>query len=200
MEKILTKRNILLTIVLFVFSVSLSTFFIKIIPPLPVISDSKDYHDIAVGIVSKLDYVTISSDLILYPPFYPVFLSIIYTITDVGSFAAVYLIQYILVFGISVLVFKILRKYSQMSFKLTLSMSCVILFWPYFILYSQLISSEILYSFLLLFSFFLFLNIDNYSKKWLTFCTGIFIGLTILTRPVALLLLPWVFLGLVLIG
>jgi 4-amino-4-deoxy-L-arabinose transferase-like glycosyltransferase len=89
-------------------------------------------------------------------------------------------------------VFLILRKFSRASVALSLMASLTVLFWPYLILYSQLISSEILYSFLLILFFFLFLHIRKDSKPSLAIGTGLVLGLAILTRPVALLLLPWI--------
>ncbi len=193
----LNKNKKILTIILLsILSIGLSLLFLKIIPALPVISDSKDYSDIATSIVSSFTYIPISVDLILYPPLYPIFLSIIYKITHIGFFPGVYFIQNLLVFGISTLVFLILKKNLKIPTGLALVSSLAVLFWPYFILYSQLVSSEILYSFLLALSVFLFLKIDNESRKRLVVFTGILFGLAILARPVAILLLPWIFIGL----
>lgn len=181
---------------LIVLSISLSILFLRIIPALPVISDSKDYSDIATSIVSNFTYIPISVDLILYPPLYPIFLSIIYKITHIGFFPGVYFVQNLLVFGISILVFLILKKNLKIPTGLALVASLAVFFWPYFILYSQLVSSEILYSFLLALSVFLFLKINSESRKRLVVFTGILFGLAILARPVALLLLPWILIGL----
>jgi 4-amino-4-deoxy-L-arabinose transferase-like glycosyltransferase len=186
------KNNHVAVISLIVVSIFLGLLFARIIPELPVISDSADYHNIASGILSNKTYITISNDLILYPPLYPIFLSLIYSIAGIGSFSAVYFIQYLLVGGIALFVFLILRKFSRASLALSLIASLAILFWPYLILYSQLISSEILYSFLLILFFFLFLHINKDSKPLLAIGTGFVLGLAILTRPVALLLLPWI--------
>ncbi len=192
-------KKILIFSFLLLISVIFSFFLLKIIPELPVISDSKDYHDIAVSIVSNKTYTTISEDLILYPPLYPIFLSVVYKITHIGFFDAVYFTQSLLVFGISILVFFILKRNSNTPTNLALFSSLVVFFWPYFILYSQLISSEILYSFLLALSVLMFLRINIESSKKITVVTGIVFGLAILTRPVALLLLPWIIIGLLFI-
>ena len=159
MEYLNKNKKILIVIFLTILSFSLSLLFIKIIPALPVISDSKDYSDIATSIITDSTYISISEDLILYPPLYPIFLSIIYKITHIGFYPGVYFVQNILVFGISILVFLTLKTRFKISTKLALFSSLVVFLWPYFILYSQLISSEVLYSFLLSLSVFLFLKI-----------------------------------------
>lgn len=200
MEYLNKNKKILIVIFLTILSFSLSLLFIKIIPALPVISDSKDYSDIATSIITDSTYISISEDLILYPPLYPIFLSIIYKITHIGFYPGVYFVQNILVFGISILVFLTLKTRFKISTKLALFSSLVVFLWPYFILYSQLISSEVLYSFLLSLSVFLFLKINNESNKNITVITGILFGLAILTRPVALLLIPWILIGLFIVS
>lgn len=188
-------KKLFIVIFLTISSICLSYLLLKIIPELPVVSDSKDYHDIAEGIVSNLTYITISDDLILYPPLYPIFLAIIYKFTNIGFFTGVYFVQNLLTFCIGIFVFLILKKFFSVTTKVAIFASLIVLFWPYFILYSQLISSEILYSFLLILSVFSFLKINTNSKKSLVVSTGILFGVTILTRPVALLLLPWIFIA-----
>jgi len=194
-----SKRSLFVLVSIFLLSICLSAVFVYLFPKLPVISDSKDYHDIAVEIVSNNTYLEISDGSILYPPLYPIFLSLIYKITNIGSFSSVYFIQYLLVGGISILVFLILKKFSRIPLVIALIASFLILFWPYFILYSQLISSEILYTFLLLLFFLLFLGISKSKGRSIAICAGITLGLAILTRPVALLLLPCIFIALLFI-
>lgn len=192
------KTNRITILSLGALSIVLSFLFVKYIPALPVISDSADYHTIAAHILSDHTYVTISSDDILYPPLYPLFLSLIYS-AGMGSFSIVYIIQYFLVGGIALCVFYILRKFARAPLLIALLAAGTTLLWPYLILYSQLISSEILYSFLLMLSFLLFMHIRRESTPALIITTGVTIGLAILTRPVALLLLPWILIGLFLI-
>ncbi len=188
------KKNLIVVLSIGIISVILSFLIVKTFPPLPVVSDSKDYHDIAIGIIEQKTYITISNDKILYPPLYPVFLSIIYSI-GLGI-SGVYIIQYILVGIIAICVFYILRKYFKLPILIALVAPLTVLFWPYFILYSQLISSEILYSFLLMMFFTFFIHINQNTKPTHILATGVFIGLAVLTRPVALLLLPWIFIAL----
>lgn len=189
------KQDLIISISIFVLSIILSFIFIKFFPELPVISDSADYNEIATKIISEKTYVTISEDNILYPPLYPIFLSIIYSL-GFGTFKVVYFIQYLLIGGTSILTFLTLRKFTKTNLALSIIASVAVIFWPYFILYSQLISSEVLYSFLLALSVFLLLHIKKDSKKYLIILTGISLGFAILTRPVALLLFPWILIAL----
>ncbi len=174
----------------------LSIFITKFFPEMPVVSDSGDYHIIASSILKEGVYPSIANQtLLIYPPFYPIFVSVIYAITDIGSFDSVYLIQYILVGITSLLMFFILRNFGKVSTVFSLFGALAISFWPYLILYSQLISSEILYTFLLLTFFILLHLVHQKNNHWLTIFTGVILGFTMLTRPVALLLFPWIIIG-----
>lgn len=175
-----------IAIITIVVAILLTQYF----PKLPVISDSKDYHDIATNILENHAYLPISDDAILYPPLYPTFLAFIYAL-GIGTFKIVYFFQYLLVGAMSMLLFYIVRTISKVHFGIAVAAALSILMWPYFILYSQLISSEVLYSFLLLFGFFLLIRARETTSLRMIILTGIIFGFAILTRPVALLLLPW---------
>ncbi|MEZ4114050.1 MAG: hypothetical protein R3B65_01140 [Candidatus Paceibacterota bacterium] len=137
----LIKKNLVTLILISIFSILLSFLFVRFFPELPVVSDSADYHEIATNLNSNGTYVTISNDKILYPPL-PIFLALIYSL-GLGTFATVYFIQYLLVGGIAVFTFLILRKFTKTNIWLSVIASLSIMFWPYLILYSQLISSEV---------------------------------------------------------
>lgn len=190
------KKTILL-IVAFVGIAVLGLVLVKFFPDLPIISDSEDYNNIAHHILTEREYFMIPDGSILYPPLYPIFLSVLYLL-GLGV-SGVYLVQFLLVGGISVLVFYILKRFSKANLGVSLVASLCVLIWPYFILYSQLISSEVLYSFLLILFFTLFLHIQKSSPLRLPIFSGLILGLAILTRPVALLLLPWIFIALLLL-
>ncbi len=185
------KKNTIALILLVVISIIICFVLSKNFPPLPVVSDSEDYHNIAQNIITQNKYITISKEEILYPPLYPIFLSVAYSL-GLGI-SGVYVIQYLIVAIISICVFYILRKYTTANIILATIASFAVSMWPYFILYSQLISSEVLYSLLLILFFLLFIKIEENSSTILAASTGIVLGLAIITRPVALLLLPWFF-------
>ncbi len=184
------KKDTIVYWVIGIITIVISLLLIQYFPKLPVISDSKDYHDIAINMMAGHAYLPISGDAILYPPLYPTFLAIIYSLSA-GTTKAVYFFQYLLVGGMSILMFWITRNKLKLPFWIAVGASLSILLWPYFILYSQLISSEILYSFLLLLGFFFLIRTHAATPLKTVIFTGIIFGLAILTRPVALLLLPW---------
>lgn len=195
------KKNIITTTLIILFTFLLSTILVKKIPSMPVISDSEDYHTIAVSIIEGNGYPAVANKtLLIYPPFYPLLITAIYILTSIGSYVSIYFIQYIIVGLTSIVLFFILRNFAKAPFLLSLFSSLCVLFWPYLILYSQLVSSEVLYTFLLLFFFFLFFGIKKDSSVWMVLATGVILGVTILTRPVALLLFPWILIALFLIS
>ena len=192
-----TKKNSIVIVCITIISIVFSFFIVQKFPPLPIVSDSEDYHIIASGILNEGKYLsTANHTLLIYPPLYPIFLVGSYSLSHIGAYSFVYGLQYILIGCMAILIFLILRKFSKVNLLIPIMSSLAILFWPYFVLYSQLISSEILYSFLLLLFFYFFFSIHKDSKMWLLVSTGFILGLTILTRPVALLLLPWMIIGL----
>ncbi len=195
------KKKILVITALSIITLLLSVTFVKNFPTLPVVSDSEDYQTIAVSILTNHTYPSIPNQtLLIYPPFYPLFVTIIYALTQIGSHVSIYFIQYLLVGLTSILLFVTLRKFTNIPLVPSIFGALCILFWPYLILYSQLISSEVLYTFLLMLFFFLFFSIRKESKCWIIIATGIILGCVILTRPVALLLFPWILIGLFIIS
>jgi len=168
---------------------------IKILPPVPVISDFKDYDDIALHIVSTGEFRTISNEEIIYPPLYPYFLSAIYI--GLGyNYNFVYFIQFLLLGGIAGTFFVIAKKYFSFSTLLASTLALAILLWPYTLLYSFVLSNEILFMFFLSLSAFYFLKFISEKKKTDVLLSGTLVAFAVLTRPVALLLPLWVFIGL----
>lgn len=184
------KKDTIVYWVIGIVTIVISLLLVQYFPKLPVISDSRDYHDIATNMIQGHAYLPISEDAILYPPLYPTFLAAIYSLSA-GATKAVYFSQYLLVGAMSILMFYLTRNKLKLPFWIAVAAAVSTLFWPYFILYSQLISSEILYSFLLLLGFFLLVRAHEATPWKIIIVTGVIFGLAILTRPVALLLLPW---------
>lgn len=184
-------------IAILIISLVISFVLAKYFPELPIVSDSEDYHTIATSIINDGVYPSIPNQtLLIYPPLYPLFVATIYIFSIIGSYASVYFVQYLLVGVMSILTLLISRRFSKAPLVIAFSAALCVLFWPYFVLYSQLISSEVLYSLLLILFFFLFLSVRKDSSWAVVALSGITLGLTILTRPVALLLFPWMMIGL----
>lgn len=195
MKKILTSSSFWISTSIIIFSGIMALVLVKILPGMPVVSDSVDYHTIAKNILENHIYITISDLLLIYPPLYPLFVAKIYSITHIGAYTAVYFAQYLLVGITAILTFFTLKKYFSVRTWIALLGAICVLSWPYFVLYSQIVSSEVVYIVLLVAFFVALLRISkDASWKIITF-TGILLGLAILTRPVALLLLPWIIIG-----
>ncbi len=191
------RTNKLVICILGGLTILFGVLILKNFPELPIVSDSEDYHIIATNILTEHAYPAIPNQtLLVYPPFYPLFIAVVYALTHVGEYASVYFLQYLLVGATAIILFSILRTHVKLPLMPSLLASLSILFWPYLVLYSQLISSEVLYTFLLLLFFTLFFSIDKNSRGWITVFAGVILGTTILTRPVALLLFPWILIGL----
>ncbi len=197
MKKLLSKDNMVI-IGLIVFAVIGAFLALHILPAFPVISDSLDYDVIAQNILTQHQYTEISVDKIIYPPLYPLFLSLIYAIFG-HTYKAVYFIQFLLVGITAGIFYKIYTKFFHLPVKLSILACLFIIAWPYMILYSLLISSEILYITFLSFSLYFFLNfLEDPSYKH-TALTAATLSYAVLTRPVALLLPLWIAIGIVLL-
>lgn len=163
---------------------------IKFIPQFPIISDYADYDNIGQSLAQGNGYFEISNDRVIYPPLYPFFLSVIYFFFG-HNYDAVYLFQFVLLSLLSSLIYLICRKLLKIGVIFALLFSLLIIFWPYFILYSLVISTEILFSLLLLISILTFLIALRNKRVESFIISGLFFSLATLTRPVSLLLPFW---------
>ena len=181
------------------FSLIIGLILIRVIPPFPVISDFLDYDQIGQSLANTGSYITISEQQIIYPPLYPIFLALIYKIIG-HSYLVVYLMQFILTGLIAGVSFLIAYQQLRLSKKVGLIVGVVVMLWPYLILYSLLLSSEVLFMFfLILFIYQLFYFIEKPTKQH-AILAGLAIGLAVLARPVALLLPLWLIIGLTIIN
>lgn len=179
-------------------SILLGIMCLVFLPRFPVTSDSLDYENIALHIIEKAEYSTISSDQIIYPPLYPIFLAVFYPFTA-QPHETIFLLQFLLVGAIACVAYLFVKRFLKLERIPALILALLVLVWPYFTLYSLLISSEVVFTIFLLSSiYFFFAFIENPTKKN-AIITAILIGLAVLARPVALLLPFWVF-GLILVA
>ncbi|MES2409237.1 MAG: glycosyltransferase family 39 protein [Patescibacteria group bacterium] len=198
MKKFNLKSDWFVFVLLALFSFILGILLIRILPPFPVISDFLDYDNIAKALVEKGGYITISTDNLIYPPLYPIFLSIIYRMFGY-SYSAVYLVQFIFLGVIAFIFYKTGKKYIGLSKTFSILVSLTIIIWPYMMLYSLVVSSEILFILFLSIFLYLFLKFVDLPTRQLSVGMGIAIGLAVLTRPVALLLPLWLIIGVTLL-
>lgn len=176
-------------------SLALGLILITHGPSFPVEKDSLKYLAIRDSIANG-SYAAIEG--IIYPPGYPAFLAGLSALFG-GSVETIYLVQFVLLGGIAIFTFLIANRHFGINYWLSLVLGLVMLAWPYMVLYSLLVMSEVLYSFLLLATIFTLLTALQ-SKNLVHFMfAGILLGLTTLVRPVALLLPFWL-LGFAILG
>ncbi|MCB9805581.1 glycosyltransferase family 39 protein [Candidatus Nomurabacteria bacterium] len=178
-----------------ILSILISFLLTEILPQFPVISDFLDYDNIAVALSNGQGYITISEQQIIYPPLYPIFLSVIYYIFG-HVYSMVFLFQFILSGTIASICSFIAYDFFKLKKVTSLLIGIIVLFWPYMILYSLLISSEMVFIFFLITSVFFFFKFIEDPSLINAIITGATIGLAILARPVALLLPLWMLIGL----
>ncbi len=185
--KYLLKNSFVCIFLLISVSLIFGQAVIKNAPLFPVISDSLKYIEIAESIqLGK--YATIES--IIYPPGYPAFLATIFSLFNTNP-TTIYLVQFILLGGIAGTIYLIGKRHLSLSPLFATLAGVLLIVWPYMVLYSILIMSEILYIFFLVVSILILLEALRSDKKLLYGLAGVLFGITILIRPVALLLPLW---------
>ncbi|MCK4539883.1 glycosyltransferase family 39 protein [Candidatus Parcubacteria bacterium] len=190
MNKIFKNLNFYIIACFILISIINAAIFIPILSRPTVESDSIYYDTIALNLSEKYEYTKFKKQDFLISPGYPFFLSLIYKIFG-QNHILVYYIQFLLLAGISSIAYLICKKYYKFKNWQAIIPGLIIIFWPYYILHSSFLYTEIFYSFLLaIFAYFLFNYIDkpNYKKSVLL---GVIISIITLTRPVFILLPFW---------
>lgn len=186
-------KNWLPTFSFILLSILLGIVCLSVLPSFPVVSDSLDYKNIAIHIIETGEYTAISSDNLIYPPLYPIYLAIVYSIFG-ASEKAVYFIQFLMLGIIAATYVTILHRL-KVNRLLSIIGGLVVLFWPYMILYSLLVASEMLYMFFLSFAILFMIKCLGNGHKLNVIAFGIFMALAVMTRPVALLIPFWMLIG-----
>ncbi len=175
-------------ILFIIVSLLLGLFAVKFLPQFPVDSDSLKYDTIALGLVEQGTFLTIEE--VTYPPGYPMFLAGIYSIFG-HTYPAVYLLQFLLLGAIAYGVFRITRDHLRLPPLWATVAGGVVLLWPYFILYSLLLMSEILFiAFLTWHIYFLITFVRKKDLKNGIIATT-FLALATIVRPLLFLLPFW---------
>jgi len=191
------KKNIITLIVIFVLAVTAGSLFLKFAPDFGIRENAAEYNEIGRNLAQGNGYVKDNLTTGTRAPGYPYFLGIIYFILGHNP-TAVKIIQFVLLAIIGVFVYMISKRLS-MAYIFALLAAVLVVVWPYFILYSNLILAEILFALLLIISVYillLFQKTPNYLKATII---GVMLGSATLVRPSAILLPIWITLGLVLI-
>jgi 4-amino-4-deoxy-L-arabinose transferase-like glycosyltransferase len=188
---IVDKKNWVIVFFIFLFALSIGNFYLEFMPAFPLTGDAVDYDIIAQNLTRGQGYALENGiPTSRRAPGYPFFLAGIYGLFG-HNHEIVKIFQILLLAGIGIIVYLIAKKYLKLSMAVSFLASIITVFWPYFILYSTLILTEIL------FTFFLFLSVYFLLKfcKEKTYKTGLILGavlgITMLIRPCILLLPVW---------
>lgn len=154
----------------------------------PLVGDTLGYLEIAEGIMTG-EYPRTNGEIL--PPGYPSFLATVFSLFGI-NYQVVYLLQFTFLAGTAWCAYLISYRHLAVSPILSLGTGLVVLFWPYFILYSLLVTTEVTYSLLIISTVLLTLEGWRQDDRKFFAGAGILIGIASLTRPVALLLPFWI--------
>jgi 4-amino-4-deoxy-L-arabinose transferase-like glycosyltransferase len=186
------KNNTFFIGIIFIFSISIAFLYFKFLPIFPLAGDAIQYDSVAQNLSIGRGFSSDGSEpTALLPPIYPFFLSFIYYILGYNH-NLVILAQFILLGLIGSTVYFIGKKYLNLPPLFCFAAALLILIWPYFILYSTFILTEILYTFFLITSIFLLLNFIRQQTGGKAILLAVMLGITALTRQVILFLPIWI--------
>lgn len=184
------KKDFKFLFVFFLIAMILAIGYLNLGIIFPLSGDSQYYEPLALSILRGKGFTIENKAVSQVTPGYPFFLALVYSIFG-HNHSAVIIIQFLILALISSTVYCIGKKFLNLPQNLVFLASLTVLIWPYFILYSTLILTEILFTFFLLLSVYLFLIFQkNFSLKS-GFLTGFCFALAALIRPVILLLPFW---------
>jgi len=187
--KIGINKIIFLSILLI--SLLLGILSVYLMPDFP-LGDGKHYIALGEKLAYEGSYMyqSGSNDGIMKPG-YPFFLAGVFFIFG-KNLAAVKILQFLMVGLISYTVYLICKKHLKLPLSISLMPAIISLFWPYFILYANLILTETLYSLTLILFIYSFLNTINQINFKNIFLTSLYLSLAALVRPIPLLLPLWI--------
>lgn len=150
----------------------------------------KWYNPLALSLVQNHGFSIEGEQIARITPGYPLFLALIYYLFGY-NYSMVYIVQFLLLAGIGIIVYFIAKRHLKLSSTFSFLASAMVVTWPYFILYSTLILTEILFTFLLLLSVYFLLELQENPSLYNSLISGGVLGATTLVRPVTLLLPFW---------
>lgn len=186
------QKNLKAITLIFVITLIIGLGYLKFGIIFPVSGDTKTYYDpIALNIVRGQGFTLKGVPTAEVTPGYPLFLALIYYIFG-HNYTAVRIIQFLILALIGIIVFSIARNYLELSFNFAFLTSLMVVLWPYLILYSTLILTEILFIFFFLLSVLFFLKFQEKPSMNKAIILGMLFGVSALTRQVALFLPLWI--------
>lgn len=158
---------------------------------LPVTTDGIRYDASATHLLTTGEMLVLRGGVV-YPPGYPLFLAGMYSLFG-HTYTPVYILQFALIGLCGALTFLLARRHFQVPYLLALLGGVAVACWPYMVLHAMLLFSEVVGITLLLASLLLLhesLLAEQHAR--LLVWSGILLGLSVLTRPVGILLPFWV--------
>jgi 4-amino-4-deoxy-L-arabinose transferase-like glycosyltransferase len=154
----------------------------------PLITDAKEYDTLGVQLSEGKGYVNSSGEPTAYrPPIYPLFLAAIYSIAG-HNLTWVRVAQALLGAGICVLTYLLATIIFNNNIAILSGLICI--FYPPLILSTSQILTETLFTFFLLLGIFFIIKTETSTSIAIT---GIIFGLALLTRPLLLFFIPFLF-------
>ncbi len=158
------------------------------------IKDAADYHNYAANLVEGHGYNRSGSGFDNFrEPGYPLFVAGVYEVSGVGNLTALIIAQSLLLGFLGILVYLLLRLHARGE--LALAAAVLVAGLPIYGVYTHIIGSELLFTFMVCLVFTLVIHmheIPRGAKAW--FILGLLAGATSLVRLQFIFFLPFVFL------
>lgn len=158
----------------------------------PQSGDSFYYNTAALNLVKSEGFPS-EKIFALRGPGYPFFLAGIYKIFGENNYWVVRIFQIFILAGLGILVFLIGRSFLNLSLAFAFLASATLVLWPYFIVWTSLILTEILFIFFFILSVFFLLKLQKTLLLKYSLFSGLVLGLATLIRPEILFLPIWLF-------
>ena len=172
---------------IFALALALRLFLIFALPPGPHLGDEMEYDQLARSILDGKGFSRPDgTPTACRPPFYPIVVALIYWLFGPGDIA-VFIIQGILLAVTSVLIYLMGRAIYGSRVGLVAGLGGAV--YPMLIFPARELLSETLL--ILLFAAAIFVLLKSRGRYFMTFWAGLFLALSLLTKPVALFAAPF---------
>lgn len=185
----LVNNDIFICLAIFALAITIGVIFSILTPEFPLNRDTiHHYHPIAKSLAEGTGFAENGQPTARVAPGYPFFISLIYRAR--GNFETVRFAQIFILGGTAVLAYLIARKLVPKKFAILAALNVAV--WPYLLLYTQLILTEVLFTFSLVAATYSLAKFHAKPTKKIALLSGLLLGLAALVRPVAMFLPLWI--------
>lgn len=166
--------------------------FVYLGPDFPISSDFMEvYHPAAQALVEGRGFGDYEgSPNIKAPPVFPIFVAIVYYFGGgIKEFAA---LQSFFLAGIGIFAYLLAKEY--LPKKIAFAGAIMIMLWPYFVLYTKLVYTEVIFMFFFLLALYFLTSFTKNATYSSAIGAGVFLAIATLTRAIAFFLPIWIFL------